>query len=464
MDQTVKGKMGVNEGGMGELEEGELASGNESDGSPGNFNNLPPKNGKVRKLGGRVAVLKNRESEVVNRRVQHYEPTPPRGYRTPAGQRLRDRWKKRSPSHNLKFKYHGTMDLIRKSGNSYPLSQWRPSVGSPSASPSRKPVRAEHNLSPAVNVSENSKNPNSPDLKELVKKPLRKKIVPKSLNSVRAPPSPVGDVEDLDYIDLLLEYKQIQKQLEHLSKEEAETVSEEVSELKTENLEQPDLSTAEKSKEDKADETKDEPQNDVEESTSQNKDSQDTGTTESAAEIDEDEAQRLLEEEELNELRLAALASAAKGVTPTSNERGPGAKSHHEKYSSNNSQRGASRTATTKRLKDLSHRENLPVKRKRLSEDDRNLRRERNVDRDERRLFGTRRDRDDRFRRDKDERRDRDWRRDDRFDRRSAETERRSRQSIESDGPKSDDRTMSLARVLALDSHEEQVDRFVQIL
>ena len=62
------------------------------------------------------------------------------------------------------------------------------------------------------------------------------------MNSIRVP-SPTGDIDDLDYIDLLLEYKQIQKQLEHLSKEEQGTVSEVIDveklDTKTENSEAP---------------------------------------------------------------------------------------------------------------------------------------------------------------------------------------------------------------------------------
>ena len=37
--------------------------------------------------------------------------------------------------------------------------------------------------------------------------------------------SPCGDIEDTDYIDLLLEYKRIQEQLETIKKEEQKTAT-----------------------------------------------------------------------------------------------------------------------------------------------------------------------------------------------------------------------------------------------
>ena len=127
----------------------------------------------------------SQKKEPISRKTSHYEPTPPRGYRTSAGQRLRDRWKRRSPpTDTLKFKYHGTMDLVRKTSNSsssaYPSNAlWRHPGGSPGPSPSRKPEMSE-NTHPG-NATSNIRNSErtgrkSPNLKDLVLKPMRKKL------------------------------------------------------------------------------------------------------------------------------------------------------------------------------------------------------------------------------------------------------------------------------------------------
>ena len=124
---------------------------------------------------------------------------------------------------------------------------------------------------------------------------------------------------------------------------------------------------------------------------------------------------------------------------------------------------GGSRPDAGKRTRDPGFRDDVPAKRKRPQQDERDSR----GGRDNRRFVPdrNRRERDDFLRRERDERRERERRREERLERRSAETsERRSRKLAESEAQKTDERSLNLRRVLALDSHEEQVDRFVQIL
>ena len=160
--------MGVKENaGSGELEEGELSSGNESGEIRVSWKTLKEEH--ARKLKSHDAVVKSRDSL---RPTAHYEPTPPRGYRTPAGQRLRDKRRRRSPSHNLKFKYHGTIDLIRKSGGNYSQN----THVSPFPSPSRRPEHSENQNSDTANINHRPPKGAPQGIKELVaKKGLRKK-------------------------------------------------------------------------------------------------------------------------------------------------------------------------------------------------------------------------------------------------------------------------------------------------
>lgn len=143
---------------MGELEEGELSS--SGDEKSEEISSLKLKSNRKDTGSSR----QQRRHDTSQGRSMYHGTDLPRGYRTPAGKRLYER-RHKPPDDGLKFKYHATTDLIRKT-DTLP-NTWRYYSNSRLASP---PPRKETLLEVKENVSNGNNIPNLMDIK--VKKPL----------------------------------------------------------------------------------------------------------------------------------------------------------------------------------------------------------------------------------------------------------------------------------------------------